>query len=133
MQLPSDIALNATNPVAAAPNGIAGFFSMVGGMLGQAGTAVAQNLMAEQNARSTAKVQKILNDNHKINPSTGANDPNAAQTAANRTFLEKFLPSEMLYKTDVTTGARTMTPVFYAVIAGLGLLVVLIIVKLLRR
>src|SRR3954462_3007317 len=93
-----------TNPTAYAPNGIGGFFAYLGGLAGQVVQGVASNRLAESTARSNARVQSILNQNHALNPSTGANDPNAAQNAANRSFLERFLPSSMLYNTSVAEG-----------------------------
>lgn len=124
--------LTTTNPTASAPNGVAGFFSFLSGALGNAVGQIASNALAEQNARSQAKVQAILNANHAVNPATGPNDPAAAQNAANRTFLEKFLPSSMLYNTD-QSGVKTPTMTYYGIIAGVGLLFVLIVVRLIRR
>lgn len=127
-----DTITSVANPPAAAPNGVMSFFGFLGNALGQGVSNLAANSLAEMNAKSQAKVQAMLNANHQINPATGPNDPNAAQTAANRTFLEKFLPSTMLYKKDAS-GVQTPTPFYYAFMAGLVLLVVLVIVRLFRR
>jgi len=112
-----------TNPPASAPNGVGGFFGFLGSMAGQIVGSIATNKLNEEQARSTAKVQSILNDNHVLNKATGPNDPNAAQNAANRSFLEKFLPDSMLYNTTSdTSGAvisRTPTALYYVVIAVL--------------
>lgn len=127
-----DTLTSVTNPPAMAQNGVMSFFSYLGSALGQGVTNLSANALAEMNAKSTARVQAMLNGNHAINPATGANDPNAAQTAANRTFLEKFLPSTMLYNTD-KSGVRTPTGIYYALVAGGIILVVLLIVRLIRK
>lgn len=108
-----------TNPPASAPNGISGFFSYLGGIAGQVVQGVATNRLNESTARSNARVQSILNANHTLNPATGPNDPNAAQNAANRSFLERFLPTSMLYNTSTDESgnvSRSPTVVYYAVI-----------------
>jgi hypothetical protein len=109
-----------TNPPASAPNGVGGFFSFIGGLAGQIVQGVATNKLNESTARSTARIQETLNANHQLNPATGANDPNAAQNAANRSFLEKFLPASMLYNTTTDSEgnvSRAPTVVWYVVLA----------------
>jgi|SRR6478736_8414480 len=127
----------ATNPPAQAPNGVAGFFSFLGGIVGTAASAVATDQLAIMDARNKAKVQQILNDGHAINGAIGANDPNAAQLAANKTFLERFLPDTMLYTTTTDpTGkvtSRTPTFVYYIVIGALLLGALLLARKFLKR
>lgn len=122
-----------TNPPAQAQNGLASFWSFLGGAVGDVTQTYLSGQLAKQNARDTAAVQSILNKNHELNPATGSNDPAAAQVAANRSFLEKFLPSSMLYQKDVATGQSTPSPFYYLIMAALAVAAVVLIIRLFRK
>lgn len=122
-----------TNPPAQASNGIGAFFGFLGQTLGTIGSAKLDDYLTIEKARTDAKVQQITNQNHALNPATGANDPAAAQRAANRTFLEKFLPPTLLYDKDPVSGVQSPSRWYYLVMAGLAVLAVLFIVRMFRR
>ena len=123
----------ASNPPASAPNAIGSFFGFLGQLAQGASSALARNAVSELNARSNAKVQRILNQNHQANPATGPNDPVAAQTAANRTFLERWLPSSMLYQTDADGSNKRPTVIYYAIMVGLLIALFVLIRRLFRK
>lgn len=122
-----------TNPPAEAPNGISGFFSYLGQLAAPIVNATVAGAADKITAKTNASIQAMYNKNHLINPATGPNDTSAAQAAANRTFLEKFLPSSMLYDTDAETGAQSPSGFYYLIMGGLVLLLVLFLIRMFRR
>lgn len=117
-----------TNPPATASNALSSFLGFLGGVAGT----LASGKLAEEQARSAAKVQAILNANHAVNPATGPNDPAAAQAAANRSFLEKYLPAEMLFSTDAA-GVRTPKLTYYVVLGSVLLVFLLVLRRIMRK
>lgn len=122
-----------TNPTSTSPQGLGSFFSYLGNLAATVGGTLAANKLNEATAASNARIQAMLNANHQVNPATGANDPTDAQRAANRSFLEKFLPSSMLYETDPLTQNKTPSGFYYLIMAGLAALLVLFVIRMFRR
>lgn len=125
-----DTAVN--NPTTTNPGGLNSFFSFLGQSLGAVASVRLQNYLDETTAASAAKQQALLNSYHAANPSTGPNNPAAAQAAANRTFLEKYLPPSLLYSTD-SGGVKTFSPWYYLIVLGLLVGLVLILRRAFRR
>lgn len=124
----------ANNPVAVNPGGLSSFFNFLGTVLNNAKPLTDAYLtgeVAKQNARTQADVQSIINRNHNLNPSTGANDPKAAAVAADKTFLDTYLPPQMLYTTDAG-GVRKLSPVYYLVVLFLVLALVWFVRKMFK-
>jgi len=121
----------ASSPAAAATGSIASFFGFLGDTVKAVAPVLVGNQLAIAQARTDAKVQALLNQNHAVNPATGPNDPNAALKAADKTFLEKFLPTSMLYNTD-SLGNKTPAFGYYAIMGIILLIGVLFVKRILR-
>lgn len=124
------------NPTTTTQGGLSSLFQFFGKTLGTAAGAVGSNalsnFLAEQTAKSQAKTQEMLNRYHLANPSTGPNDPQDAQRAANRTFLERYLPSDLLYTTDAG-GVRKFTVTYFVIVGVLLLGLFFVLRKIFRK
>jgi hypothetical protein len=121
-----------SNPPVVAQNNLQSFFGFLSNIASPLIAGKLQNEANESAARSAARVQQVMNKYHQVDPSLGANDPKAAQAAANRTFLERFLPTSMLYQVDTVTGSKTPSMTYYVVMGGLLILLVVFVRRLLR-
>lgn len=87
-------------------------------------------------AKLNADTQARLNSYSAVNPSLGAVNPAAATAVANQTLIQKWLPGGSPTAGAPATGQQAVTQidlVKYGIIAGVGLLIILIVVKLFRK
>lgn len=89
-----------TNLTQPAPNGnlAQNIFGWLGNVATQLGGVVVDNQIALSNGKTQAK----LNQYHAQDPSTGPNNPQAAQVYANKTLLDRYLPTSFIYSKDAS-------------------------------
>lgn len=137
MLTPTDMELYSAevknNPVSQSGGGLSSFFQFLGNVVGTVGSSAVTNYVAERDATSRAKQQAMLNRYHDANPSLGPNSPGAAQTYANQTFLERYLPAGMLYNVDPVTKEKKMSVVYWVILGGLAFSAFFLIRRLFRK